>query len=86
MATFQLGSHTLLQRRRTKWRSPDPFTLSRKCNHWMLVCGPSYWPVVFELQQRMEIHSCPPGGVEYRLCWLLSLGVVDVKLIPLALA
>ena len=27
----------------------------------MLVCGLSCWPVVFELQQRMEVQSFPPG-------------------------
>lgn len=37
----------------------------------MLVCGLSCWPVVFELQQRMEVQSFPPGR-----CGVLALLVV----------
>ncbi|WP_235170882.1 hypothetical protein [Rhodococcus erythropolis] len=52
----------------------------------MLVCGLSYWPVVFELQQKMKVQPFPPGGLKYWFCWLLPLGVVAVVFIPLALA
>ncbi|GAA3158046.1 hypothetical protein GCM10020255_039760 [Rhodococcus baikonurensis] len=50
----------------------------------MLVCGPSYCPWSSNCSREWKFDSCPPGGVEYRLCWLLPLGVVAVVFIPLA--